>query len=444
MRREGRLNQLRWLTIVAPFAFLALYYYLMLGPAHHLFHTWEGFALLMAVLAVAVTLFASYVFNLIGRQQATILRQNAALAALGKKLQALNAAGVTLASELELPSVLQRVVDLGRELFGAPFAALAVVDDDGQVSDLLTSGDASAVDLAALRAEDGTPAPGGPPANGLYGVPLRYKAKTVGRLYLGGRDDGAPLLPTPEDQELLATFAVQAATAVENGRLYREVQALATETERNRIAREMHDGMAQVLAYVNAKAQAVSEFLAQGRHDDARHHLGQLAEAVRGVYADVREAILGLRLQLSPDRTLVYLLREYLEEYEMQSDIRVELVMALSDGRSGLDSLQEIQVVRIVQEALANVRQHSGADRAEVRLEHEAERLRVTIRDNGRGFDPAHIARRGRPHFGLQTMQERAESIGGRLVVESAPGEGTAVVLEIPRESRRPEEVESA
>jgi two-component system nitrate/nitrite sensor histidine kinase NarX len=186
-----------------------------------------------------------------------------------------------------------------------------------------------------------------------------------------------------------------------------------------------------VLGYINAQTLAVKRLLVTGRVEQARSELDTMEGAARNVYADVREAILGLRQSL-PRKGLVPALREYLEEYAAMSGLRLGLE---EDGDvEGLELKPEveIQLVRIVQEALANVRKHAHASHGAVRLTLEDGTLRVEVSDDGRGFDQKLEPRTGWPRFGLQTMQERAQAVGGRFHVASAPGEGTRVSVELP------------
>ena len=117
----------------------------------------------------------------------------------------------------------------------------------------------------------------------LLAVPIQCKGPFRGNLYLSERTDGAPF--SREDEETLARFAVQAAVAIDNAHLHRRVRDLAASEERLRLAHEMHDGLAQVLAYVNTKAQAVQGFLRHGKSQEASDQLNQLAAAAREVYA---------------------------------------------------------------------------------------------------------------------------------------------------------------
>ena len=212
-----------------------------------------------------------------------------------------------------------------------------------------------------------------------------------------------------------------------------ELRHRAIVEERERIARELHDGLAQVLGYVHTKATAVRLLLARQQIPAAETQLAQLEEAARGLFVDVREAILGLRLTSRRDERLGGLLQEYAAHFSTLSDLPVTVDVAPSVSQLALPLETEVQLLRIVQEALTNVRKHAHATTAEVVVHNGGPSLEVTIRDNGVGFHPDHDGRGGgRPHFGLSTMRERAEAIGAEFHIQACPGQGTCVSVRLP------------
>jgi signal transduction histidine kinase len=211
-----------------------------------------------------------------------------------------------------------------------------------------------------------------------------------------------------------------------------KVQNLAILEERERIAREMHDGLGQVLGYVNTKTLAVARLLDVGKVEEARIQVSQLEDAAKDVYADVREAILGLHTTLNPERDFLSALSEYIAGFERQSGIQVALDVSAWPEPSPLPLTAEVQLVRIVQEALANVRKHAHARHATVQLTTRNGAVQLSIVDDGRGFDPTQLDREGWPRFGLQTMRERAEGIGGTFAIESHAEVGTRVMISVP------------
>ncbi|MCG8459647.1 MAG: GAF domain-containing sensor histidine kinase, partial [Holophagales bacterium] len=263
-----------------------------------------------------------------------------------------------------------------------------------------------------------------PPLSSLLAVPVICRGPFRGNLYLSERIDGKSF--TKIDEETLIRFASQTAIAVDNAHLHARVRSLAVVEERLRLSREMHDGQAQVLAYVNTKAQAVGELLRAGRLEEARDHLSQLAAAAREIYTDVREGIFGLRRIVDHERGLAEAIRDHVEQWQEQSKIPVTLEL---DDLPRFSTDVELQLLRILQESLANVRKHSGATRARVEVCYEDGGAKIEVEDDGEGFDPANPKRQRRPRFGLATMRERAEAIDASLMLDSRPGSGTRVQL---------------
>ena len=266
-----------------------------------------------------------------------------------------------------------------------------------------------------------------PPMRMLLAVPILCKGPFRGNLYLAEKAAGVDF--TPEDEESLVRFATTAALAIDNSHLHLRLNDLAVAEERLRIAHEMHDGLAQVLAYVNTKAQAVKQFLRTGRAEEATRQLDELAAAARAVYADVRESIIGLRSAALPGRSVTEALEEYCNTWQAHAGVDCSLNIR---GDPQVPSNAQLQVLRIVQESLANVRKHAGATRVEIRFEQTDNRLRMTVQDDGAGFNPSVLGRSEYPRFGLSTMRERAEAIGGTFRLDSAPGAGTRITIELP------------
>jgi signal transduction histidine kinase len=160
---------------------------------------------------------------------------------------------------------------------------------------------------------------------------------------------------------------------------------------------------------------------------ESKRELEKVERAVEDAYADVREAIVGLRGSVGSG--LIPSLEEYLNQWGEQSEVQAQLFVE-EDVR--LDLGTEIQLIRILQEALTNVRKHARAHRVGVHIGRGEDGVRAVVEDDGCGFDPLNIPRRGRQHFGLLIMKERVESLGGRLEIESAPGRGTKVYVHLP------------
>ncbi len=205
--------------------------------------------------------------------------------------------------------------------------------------------------------------------------------------------------------------------------------------ERDRIAAEMHDTLGQVLAYLNLKALSTHQALAAGKADLAQKALRDIEKATGEACADVRESILSLRTTVTPERGLAETLSDFLARFSEQTGLSVKLSTGELDGvRFSLET--EMQVLRIIQEALTNVRKHAKASRAWVTISENENEISFIVGDDGQGFDPRGIQQGPGHRFGLQIMKERAERTGGRLSIGSSPGDGTRIVVSLPKTAR--------
>jgi signal transduction histidine kinase len=235
--------------------------------------------------------------------------------------------------------------------------------------------------------------------------------------------------------ELGNTFN-QMADEIERHVLAREershVRERAIVEERERIARELHDGMAQILGYVNTKAMAVRLMLQNGKIKAADRHLSQLEVAARSLFVDVREAILGLKIAGEVGTSLSLALTTYVDQYTRLSDLPVEVEIQPEIQALNLPADTELQLLRIVQEGLSNVRRHANASRVWLDLRVDGEVLNLQIRDNGQGFEPESMSMEERlTHYGLNSMRERAEAIDASLVMRSEIGAGTRILVQL-------------
>jgi len=266
-------------------------------------------------------------------------------------------------------------------------------------------------------------------ASALIVQPLLYRDRLLGVIALSNL--GTQRMFTEQDLEILDLLAAQVAIAIENARLYEHVQSLATIQERERIGREMHDGLAQALALLYLRLQQTHEDAAAGQTVHTVQDLQQMIDITERAHDEVRQAIFGLRTRVSRGLGLIPALTEYLNEFRAQNGLPVELDVV---GNQPINPplASEVQLIRIVQEALSNVRKHARASRVWVRLQREDLWVRVTIEDDGLGFEPGKVTSPDRHHFGLQTMRERAEGLGGTLEIDTAPGRGTRIVAILP------------
>lgn len=208
-------------------------------------------------------------------------------------------------------------------------------------------------------------------------------------------------------------------------------RALAVLQEREQLARELHDNLGQVFAFVNTQGQAVRQLLCRGDILAADEYVARLVDVAHEADVDIRESILGLHETLS-QQGLFSTLEQYLIKYEQHFGIHTNLKKPESIKEEDFDSLVEAQLLRVIQEALTNIRKHADAKNVEVKFERDDGWLRVTIKDDGNGFDPFTRNDGDEKHIGLRVMRERAEEVGGRLNLNSEVGQGTEVVVQVP------------
>jgi signal transduction histidine kinase len=256
-------------------------------------------------------------------------------------------------------------------------------------------------------------------------APLYLDTVPIGILWVG-RYDATPF--SASDMSRLGHLADQAVIALEHASMAARLQSLAVIEERSRIAREMHDSLAQILGYLGLEMQTLERLLRQGDTDAVLAELKQAQRTIKSAQVDVRSNILSLRTTLSGEVGLVASLQNYVNEFAIQTNLTARLIDTTGIEIT-LSPLAETQFVRIVQEAMTNVRKHAQASTVELRLRTQGQNLEVTIADDGVGMGEQEAAQ---SHFGLQTMRERAESIGGSLSIASVPGSGTTVYLVLP------------
>jgi signal transduction histidine kinase len=221
----------------------------------------------------------------------------------------------------------------------------------------------------------------------------------------------------------------------------------AQEEERQRIARELHDGVGPALASLNIRLRTARKLLERDHHPVAEE-IEELAELAQANIQDIRRLIHDLRPAALDELGLVPALREYVARYQEEQGLEVALALPAlpvpsvaegspvegPEGDKRLPAPLETALFRIVQEALANVAKHAQARRVEVTMTRDREGVTLRVADDGRGFDPQ--APRPGTHLGLWSMRERVEQLGGQFEVESAPGQGTKLTITIPAKSR--------
>lgn len=215
-------------------------------------------------------------------------------------------------------------------------------------------------------------------------------------------------------------------------RVLDQQEVVATLRERERLARELHDGIGQTLGYVGMQAETVMQWVRKGDSEQAESLLGRLAEVARESHSDVRESILSLKVDPVQGWSFLQTLGRYLEKYQANYGIRTELSIADKVEDDTFEAAAGVQLLRVVQEALSNSRKHGGASTVRVAVDRNESRAHITITDDGHGFDTSRLEGGDGSHFGLVFMRDRMQQIGGSMEVDSKPGAGTMLTLDVP------------
>jgi len=256
------------------------------------------------------------------------------------------------------------------------------------------------------------------------GVPITVKGRSVGNLYLTDKSGAAEF--SAADERLVETFAIHAGIAIENARLHEQVQRLAIVDERERIGKDLHDGIIQNIYAVGLSLEDIPEFL-RDDPDEVERRVERAIDSLHLTIRDIRNFIFGLRPELLSGASLMTGLAAIVEEFRYNSMIDVELYAGAMDVEP--DASTTAHLLAVVNEALSNIARHSGASRATVWIGAEPDgSLRLRIEDNGRGFDPTAVGSLG--HQGLANIRSRVATVGATMDIES---DGTGTRIEIRR-----------
>jgi signal transduction histidine kinase len=254
-------------------------------------------------------------------------------------------------------------------------------------------------------------------------VPLMVRSQSVGAIQLGSHSH-----TTPDEAEmsLLEGIGHVVGVAVENAQLYEQAQQLAIIKERNRLARDLHDSVTQALYGIVLYSEAATRTLASGQNGLAGGHLREIQSTAQESLREMRLLVFELRLPIIKEEGLASAVQARLEAVETRVGLGTKFS---SDLEERLPANVEEELYRIAQEALNNTLRHAQASRVIVTLHRNDETVRLEITDDGVGFDPQTATLQG--GFGLQSMQERAERLGGQMTVQSQAGTGTQISVEI-------------
>jgi signal transduction histidine kinase len=373
-------------------------------------------------------------------------------------IEAVSAALLAMNRRLEVREVLQTIVASARELLGAEYAALGVPDDHGGFAQFVVDGvsderwkaigplprqhgvlaamlrEAAPQRLADVRAFEsfaGWPR-AHPVMKDFVGMPIMDGEEVLGALFLANKScPASPESPragfTQEDEELLRILADHAAIALTNARLHERSRELTLAGERARIAHELHDAVSQKLFSLRLTAQAAAALV----DTDPARAKGEIKH-VAALAAEAADELRAVVVELSPagldEDGLVATLST---EVRVLDRVHSASVTFHAVQVRALPAAQEEALLRVAQEAMHNALRHADATTVGVTLEGRGKGARLRIRDDGSGFDPSAVSRAGR-HLGLVSMRDRAHGVSGRLTVQSEPGKGTVIEMEVP------------
>ncbi len=371
-----------------------------------------------------------------------------------RALEALNRAALAIAGELDVDKVLQLIVDSARDVVGADYAALAVGDwripGPGSVHRFVVSGmsreEINQIDhwphgrglLGAVihgqqpirlrRIQDDPRSVGFPEGHPMMvtflGVPVMGGGETLGNLYL--TDKQGALEFTEADEQIIGMLAAHAAVAIQNARLYSQVERLAILEERTRIGMDLHDGVIQSIYAVGLTLESTRLALPNGT-DEVSTLLDTAIEGLNDAIRDIRNFILDLRPRRfagDVQQGLAQLVREF------QANTMVPVSIDIPERLEDLPLPVGRAIFLTTQEALANVARHARAKNVGISLKYSANNVALIIQDNGRGFDATNESLR--VGHGLANMQARAESLHGTFQIEATPDKGVSVILSLP------------
>ena len=365
-----------------------------------------------------------------------------------ERLSTLAEAARALAGELDLDTVLEAIVRTAAKVTGAQYAALGVIGEDQTISRFITYGVGEETIRAIghyptgkgilgllirepriLRLDDIQQHPASygfpqhhPVMTTFLGAPIRSSGRVYGNLYLCEKAGGF----VESDEAVIQVLAAQAGAAIENAHLSSRLQSLAVQSERERISRELHDGVIQTLFSLGMGLESARALLPDDP-ERVDERLNAAIDGLDGAIRELRNYIFRLRPSEAAQMGLTRGLAELAREYEVNALVRPTLELqndldARVPGRLVPDLLQ------VVREALSNCAKHANASRVEIDAHVADGHVEVQVRDDGAGFTP------GGPRVGrgLDNIQERAAAVDAKLEVDTAPGHGTLVRIAVP------------
>ncbi|MCH7809126.1 MAG: GAF domain-containing sensor histidine kinase [Chloroflexi bacterium] len=367
-------------------------------------------------------------------------------------LHAISDAVLAILAERRPERSLRKLIESACSLVGAKYGALGIPDESGEEfrQFIFTGMDDELVarigplprrhgllaamlrETGAYRSTDVTKDPrfewwpdAHPRMRSFLGVPIVSGGSVIAAIYLTDKVDAPEF--SDEDQEAIEMLAAHAAVAIENARLHERSRELSAVEERNRLARDLHDSVKQTLFSISLTAEATAQLI-EAEPAEAKAQAETLRDLARQAVEEMRSLIFELRPAELESEGLLETLRKHVDVVRRVSRLDVQL---RGDTYETLPVDIERQLLRIAQEALSNAVKHAQATSVKLDLGVTDGRVRLSVRDDGRGFDPDEPGIRSK-RLGITSMEERAGELGGELSIESTPGQGTIVVVEAP------------
>jgi signal transduction histidine kinase len=366
-----------------------------------------------------------------------------------------------IAEVLEVETVLQLIVESVRDLVGAEYAALGIVDSSGRIERFITVGVSPDVrarigapprghgllgliirerrsyripDIGKHADSFGFP-PNHPPMGSFLGVPVVTQGRSVGNLYLTNKRDAPEF--SESDQLLVEMFALRAGIAIENARLHEQVSRLAVVEERERIARDLHDGVIQAIYGVALSLEDVPLMMAD-EPVEASERVDRAIDSLNLTIREIRNFILGLRSELLHGADLLAGLATLANEFGATGASEIELDLAIDpELAAGIPIAHRVQLLQMTREALSNAARHARAQRTRIVMRVDDDTIVLRVEDDGVGFDTSAALSAG--HLGLANMHDRATAFGGTVTIESTLGEGTTLSIRVPISQSEPD-----
>lgn len=367
-------------------------------------------------------------------------------------LNAVDEAARAIAGLLDIEDALQLIVERVRTLVGARYAALGIMGPEGRIQRFITSGmtphEREAIgplprgrgllgliirkarsyripNIAAHPDSSGFPA-NHPPMTSFLGVPVTSRGQSVGNFYLTDKAGATEF--TPADQRLVELFALHAGIAIDNAQLHQQAADLAVVQERDRIGRDLHDGIIQSLYAVSLSLEDVPEIMAAAP-GEAGSRVDAAIDSLQGSIRELRNFIYGLRPEAFGGADVPAGIVALGEQFRYNTLADIDLDVDPEAARD-LSPEQGADLLHLVRESLSNAARHSRARHLVVTFSRQEDGAVLVVADDGVGFDASAPVAPG--HQGLGNMRARAEAIGATIRVESAKGEGTRIIVLVP------------